>query len=79
MTEENVTLVTRNEKYPELKVALDLVVWVGFLYFLTHPDAFDRAKDKARHYRVQFVHLVSVWTFRQDIRSLPETEEDDTA
>lgn len=79
MTDPDVTRVTRNSKvsdpYAELKLIGDFFVWVGLLYVITHPDAFEKLGDTARRYWRKFVHLLSVWTARQDIRSLPETEE----
>lgn len=72
---DHVTPVTRNDNYAEVKVVFDLAVWVVMLYFLTHPDAFDEIPDTVRNYWHKFVHATSVWTARQDIRSLPETEE----
>jgi hypothetical protein len=75
MTEQDVTGVTRNDKYAEVKVVLDLLIWVGAIYFVTHPDAFDRLGDAARNRWRGLVHYLSVWTARQDIRSLPETED----
>lgn len=79
MNEQDVTDVTRNnvdvDKYAELKVVFDLITWVGMLYVMTHPDAFEQIGEKGKAYWSQFVHRVSIWTARQDIRSLPETEE----
>lgn len=76
MTEQDVTDVTRNAKHVEIKLALDLAAWVATLYFITHPDAFDILPSIAKKLWWRTVHNLSVWTARQDIRSLPETEED---
>lgn len=79
MTNPDVTDVTRNSEpidpHAEIKLLFDLVTWVGMLYVMTHPDAFERAGELARHYWKRAVHHLSVWTATQDIRSLPETEE----
>ena len=75
MSEQEVTPVTRNNQYAELRVAVDVVCWIGMVYFFTHPDAFDRIPDIGRGLWRKLVHKLSVWTARQDIRSLPETEE----
>lgn len=79
MSEQDVTDVTRNaepvDPHAEIKLVLDLVTWVVMLYVMTHPDTFERATDIAREYWRKVVHHISVWTARQDIRSLPETEE----
>ncbi len=75
MNDPNVTHVTRNDNYAELKVLFDLVAWVVMLYLMIHPEAFDRIPEIARGWWRKFVHAISVWTARQDIRSLPETEE----
>lgn len=75
MNPEDVTLVTRNDRYPEWRLLLDALGWVGIVYLWTHPDAFDTMCETAGRYWTRFVHTVSVWAARQDIRSLPETEE----
>jgi hypothetical protein len=75
MTDEDVTHVTRNSKGlpPELKVVIDLVTGIAMIYYVTHPDCLDNLGDTARRYWDKFVHHVSVWAARQDIRTLPET------
>jgi hypothetical protein len=75
MNEENVTDVTRNDGLAELKVIVDLLVWLLGIYMITHPDTFDKLGDIARQQWRRFIHTLSIWTARQDIRSLPETEE----
>lgn len=75
MTPEDVTPVTRNDKYAELKLVVDLLMWAGSMYLLFHPDTFDRFSDAVQRRWKQMVHKVSIWAARQDIRSLPETEE----
>jgi hypothetical protein len=75
MTEPDVTQVTRNDRYAELKVVMDILGMVGFLYYLSHPDVFERIGDKTRDIRKHIIHRMSVWTARQDIRSLPETDD----
>lgn len=77
MNDDDVTRVTRNDKndHPELKLLADLVVGMAMLYYATHPDCLDNLGDVARRHWSKFVHQVSVWTARQDIRTLPETDE----
>lgn len=77
MSADDVTHVTRNKRRvpPELKLILDLVTSAALLYYATHPDCLDGLGDKLRPYRDRFVHHVSVWAARQDIRSLPETDD----
>lgn len=76
MNDEDVTRVTRNAKssHDELKLIVDLVASAAMIYYVTHPNALDNLRDVARAQWSRFVHRVSVWTARQDIRSLPETD-----
>lgn len=76
MNEDDVTHVTRNsgKGHEELKLFIDLLASAAMLYYVTHPEMFDGLGDKARHQWGRFVHQVSIWTARQDIRSLPETD-----
>lgn len=77
MTDEDVTPVTRNKRRApeEVKLLFDLAASAAMIYYVTHPDCLDNLGDKTRAIWGKFVHRVSVWTARQDIRSLPETEE----
>jgi hypothetical protein len=76
MIDQEVTDVTRNDKYVEVKLLLDVALWAASLYLLTHPDGFDRIGNFARGSWRSMIHTLSVWTARQDIRSLPEIQED---
>lgn len=77
MNDDDVTHVTRNRKRvpPELKVVIDLAASVAMIYYVTHPDCLDSLGDTARSYWSKLRHHVSVWSARQDIRTLPETDE----
>ena len=77
MTDDDVTPVTRNRKRApdELKLMIDLVASAAMIYYVTHPDCLDNLGEKARHAWRRIIHHVSVWAARQDIRSLPETDE----
>lgn len=77
MSDEDVTHVTRNRRTvpPELKLVIDLVASVAVMYYATHPDCLDGAREVVARRWQRIVHRVSVWAATQDIRSLPETED----
>lgn len=77
MTDPDVTPVTRNGRHvpDELKLAFDLLATAAMIYYVTHPDAPDRLRDTVATAWSKFVHKVSIWAARQDIRTLPETDE----
>jgi hypothetical protein len=77
MTRDDVTHVTRNRREvpPELKLLIDLVASAAVIYYATHPACLDDIGTTARRQWGKVRHRVSVWTTRQDIRSLPETDE----
>lgn len=76
MTDEGVTHVTRNQRAlpPEVKLVIDLLASAGMLYYVTHPDMFDDLGATVRVYWGKLTHRVSIWSARQEIRTLPETD-----
>lgn len=77
MTDPDVTPVTRNKgRLPdEVKVIIDLAASAAMIYYVTHPECLDNLGEKMGRVWGKVVHRVSVWAARQDIRSLPETDE----
>lgn len=77
MNDPDVTRVTRNRRTvpPEIKLVVDIIVSAAMIYYVTHPDCIETGRTAARRHWSKVVHRVSVWTARQDIRSLPETDE----
>jgi hypothetical protein len=75
---QDVTPVTRNKQgwREEIKLLLDLLSMAATVYYLSHPDCLDDMREKVSEWRGKVVHKVSVWTARQDIRSLPETDDE---
>lgn len=75
MNDEDVTHVTRNHSVPpEIKLIIDLTASAAMIYYATHPDCLDDLRPKMQGYWDRFVHRVSIWVTRQDIRSLPEID-----
>lgn len=76
MNDDDVTPVTRNRSIPpEVKLAIDLLTSAAIIYYVTHPDCLDQLKGATLRHWSRVMHHLSVWTARQDIRSLPETDE----
>lgn len=77
MTDDDVTPVTRNKRRTpdELKLVIDLFATAGAIYYVTHPDCLSQLREKTHEVASRVAHRVSVWAARQDIRSLPETDE----
>ena len=52
-----------------------MVVFVGLIYFVMNPEAYDRVMNAAEQGLAKLTNHLSVWQTRLSIRSLPETED----
>lgn len=60
------------------KVALDAaigVVSLGMMYLALHPDKAAKVQTFVDECKAKVTHMLSVWATRNDIRTLPETDE----
>lgn len=75
MTEQTVTLVTRNKQHPLRTTLVELSVYAGILYFIVNPSKIEAVQEKLRRVADRAAHRVSVMRARAAIQSLPETRE----
>lgn len=71
-SDADVTFVTRNDR----AAIIEMVLYVGFLWAITHPDQMEQVKGKLEQWRDRALYKISVWQTRGAIQSLPETEPD---
>jgi hypothetical protein len=68
---EDVTVVTGNER----TALLELILYAGFLYCITHPAQVERGIEKLRSWRDRLIKQVEIWQTVGAINTLPETDE----
>lgn len=75
MTEQPqpVTLVTRNENHL-WKATIEIGSLALAIYYLNHPDMFDRMKEWIGTQCKRAISKFRIWDTRAEIRNLPETE-----
>lgn len=77
MNDDDVTHVTRNKRDlpPEVKLVVDVIVMVGTIYYLTHPDCLDTFGELVKREWKRVWFTVSVGKAQHEIRSLPEVDD----